>query len=334
MNTLVKLSLASVLVSAAINAQAGVSIENDMGAFSIGGDVEFDLNYTDKDRLINNKVTSKQELNQTGRVLVQVAAEHTVSGDRYIKMQAQPLLKTSGEVELDDAWFAMGKKADWELKVGRFEAYDLFPVGQDTMLAYATANEPYRANAARGRGDNGQVAFSKTFDSVYFEVASLFKDESNADNNAVFLRPVVSFQATDSFRVAGGLEVNVTADKKDADNDFMGYGVTANYSADAVSVNLNYAFRDFDTQTATQTLTEQSTIGANLLVSGFGLGHVYAQDETKATKTKLNTTYASYEIANVWDVDALNIYLGTYYSKQSDSDNKDLGARIRFKYFF
>nr|WP_158118383.1 carbohydrate porin [Vibrio cidicii] len=322
MNTLVKLSLASVLVSAAINAQAGVSIENDMGAFSIGGDVEFDLNYTDKN------ATDKQEFSQTGRVLVQVAAEHTVSGDRYIKMQAQPLLKTSGDVELDDAWFAMGKKADWELKVGRFEAYDLFPVGQDTMLAYA-GDEPYRANAARGRGDNGQVAFSKTFDSVYIEVGSLFKEASNADNNAVFLRPVVSFQATDSFRVAGGLEANVTADKKDTDNDFMGYGVTANYSADAVSVNLNYAFRDFDSQTK-----EQSTIGANLLVSGFGLGHVYSQDETNATKTKLNTTYASYEIANVWDVDALNIYLGTYYSKQSDSDNKDLGARVRFKYFF
>lgn len=322
MNTLVKLSLASVLVSAAINAQAGVSIENDMGAFSIGGDVEFDLNYTDKN------ATDKQEFSQTGRVLVQVAAEHTVSGDRYIKMQAQPLLKTSGDVELDDAWFAMGKKADWELKVGRFEAYDLFPVGQDTMLAYA-GDEPYRANAARGRGDNGQVAFSKTFDSVYIEVGSLFKEASKADNNAVFLRPVVSFQATDSFRVAGGLEANVTADKKDADNDFMGYGVTANYSADAVSVNLNYAFRDFDSQTK-----EQSTIGANLLVSGFGLGHVYSQDETNATKTKLNTTYASYEIANVWDVDALNIYLGTYYSKQSDSDNKDLGARVRFKYFF
>ncbi|MBE3670038.1 porin [Vibrio navarrensis] len=328
MNTLVKLSLASVLVSAAINAQAGVSIENDMGAFSIGGDVEFDLNYTDKDRLINNKVTSKQELNQTGRVLVQVAAEHAVSGDRYIKMQAQPLLKTSGEVELDDAWFAMGKKADWELKVGRFEAYDLFPVGQDTMLDYAGV-DVYRANAARGRGDNGQVAFSKTFDGVYFEVSSLFKNESAADNNAVFLRPVVAFQATDSFRVAGGLEANVTADKKDADNDFMGYGVTANYSADAVSVNLNYAFRDFDSQTK-----EQSTIGANLLVSGFGLGHVYAQDETNAGKTKLNTTYASYEIANVWDVDALNVYLGTYYAKESDSDNKDLGARVRFKYFF
>ncbi|EJL6399398.1 carbohydrate porin [Vibrio navarrensis] len=323
MNTLVKLSLASVLVSAAINAQAGVSIENDMGAFSIGGDVEFNLDYTDKN------ATNKQELNQNGRILVQVAAEHTVSGDRYIKMQAQPLLDTSGNVNLDDAWFAMGKKADWELKVGRFEAYDLFPVGQDTMLAYATANEPYRANAARGRGDNGQVAFSKTFDSVYFEVASLFKDESNADNNAVFLRPVVAFQATDSFRVAGGLEANVTADKLDPANDFMGYGVTANYSADAVSVNLNYAFRDFDSQTK-----EQSTIGANLLVSGFGLGHVYAQDETNAVKSKLNTTYASYEFANVWDVDALNIYLGTYYSKQSDSDNKDLGARIRFKYFF
>ncbi|BCK03235.1 hypothetical protein VCSRO162_1338 [Vibrio cholerae] len=51
-------------------------------------------------------------------------------------------------------------------------------------------------------------------------------------------------------------------------------------------------------------------------------------------KTKQNTTYASYEIANVWDVDALNLYLGTYYSKVSDTEDKDLGARLRIKYFF
>ncbi|ENJ5924852.1 carbohydrate porin [Vibrio cholerae] len=318
-----KFALASLLVSAALSAQAGITTENELGKFSVSGDVEFDIDFTDKNK------TDKQEFKQGGRVLVQFAAEHNVSGDRYIGMQAQPLLKTNGDVDLDDAWFAMGKKADWQLKVGRFEAFDLFPVGQDTMLAYAGA-EPYRANAARGRGDNGQLAFSKQLGNVYLEASSLFKNESAADQNAVFLRPVIAFQATESFRIAGGVEANVTADKKDAANDFIGYGVTANYSADALSLNLNYAFRDFDT---TET-KEDSTIGANLLFNGFGLGHLYSQNELGSAKEKQNTTYASYEIANVWDVDALNLYLGTYYSKVSDTEDKDLGARLRIKYFF
>ncbi|KFE06189.1 hypothetical protein DN35_1178 [Vibrio cholerae] len=100
-----KFALASLLVSAALSAQAGITTENELGKFSVSGDVEFDIDFTDKNK------TDKQEFKQGGRVLVQFAAEHNVSGDRYIGMQAQPLLKTNGDVDLDDAWFAMGKKS-------------------------------------------------------------------------------------------------------------------------------------------------------------------------------------------------------------------------------
>lgn len=40
-NTFGKLSLASVLVSAALAANAGISVENEQGLFTIGGDVEY-----------------------------------------------------------------------------------------------------------------------------------------------------------------------------------------------------------------------------------------------------------------------------------------------------
>ncbi|ASG07605.1 porin [Vibrio sp. V09_P4A23P171] len=317
-----KLSLAAILISAALQANAGISVEGEQGVFSIGGDVEFDINLRDKN------ATDKQHLNQDGRLLVQIAGERSVSGDRYIKAQAQPLLKTTGDVELDDAWIAFGQANNWELRVGRYEAFDLFPVGQDTMLEYATA-EPYRANAARGRGDNGQVGFSKTADNLYFELSTKFeKNATTADKNAVFVRPVVAYQIVDSVRVAAGLEANLTADDKDAANDFLGYGATVNYSANDLSINVNYAFRDFD-----KTKQEDTTIGANLLFKGFGLGHVYGETETTNT-VKVNTTYASYQFANVMDVEDFSVYLGTYYSKVDDTENKDLGMRIRLKYFF
>ncbi len=325
-NTFGKLSLASVLVSAALAANAGISVENEQGLFTIGGDVEYDLNFVDKDR--NNQGT--QDFSQSGRILVQIAAEREVANDHYLRVQVQPLLKSSGDVDLDDAFFAIGRQADWELKIGRFEGFDMFPVGQDTMLDFAADAEPYRMKDARGRGDYGQVSYAKSIDSLYFELGSLFKQNDGADKNAVFVRPVVAFQATDNLRFAAALEANLTADKADAANDYLGYGATVNYSVQDFSLDLSYAYRDFDV-----TGTEKDTsIGAVIQYKRFGLGHIYSQADT-GSKEKMNTTWASYEIANVMDVQDFSIYLGSYFSKVDNAaDDQDVGVRVRFKYFF
>ncbi|WP_217536327.1 carbohydrate porin [Vibrio metschnikovii] len=325
-NTFGKLSLASVLVSAALAANAGISVENEQGLFTIGGDVEYDLNFVDKDR--NNQST--QDFSQSGRILVQIAAEREVANDHYLKVQVQPLLKSSGDVDLDDAFFAIGRQADWELKIGRFEGFDMFPVGQDTMLDFAADAEPYRMKDARGRGDYGQVSYAKSIDSLYFELGSLFKQNDGADKNAVFVRPVVAFQATDNLRFAAALEANLTADKADAANDYLGYGATVNYSVQDFSLDLSYAYRDFDV-TGTK---EDTSIGAVIQYKRFGLGHIYSQADT-GSKEKMNTTWASYEIANVMDVQDFSIYLGSYFSKVDNAaDDQDVGVRVRFKYFF
>ena len=325
-NTFGKLSLASVLVSAALAANAGISVENEQGLFTIGGDVEYDLNFVDKDR--NNQST--QDFSQSGRILVQIAAEREVANDHYLKVQVQPLLKSSGDVDLDDAFFAIGRQADWELKIGRFEGFDMFPVGQDTMLDFAADAEPYRMKDARGRGDYGQVSYAKSIDSLYFELGSLFKQNGGADKNAVFVRPVVAFQATDNLRFAAALEANLTADKADGANDYLGYGATVNYSVQDFSLDLSYAYRDFDV-TGTK---EDTSIGAVIQYKRFGLGHIYSQADT-GSKEKMNTTWASYEIANVMDVQDFSIYLGSYFSKVDNAnDDQDVGVRVRFKYFF
>lgn len=325
-NTFGKLSLASVLVSAALAANAGISVENEQGLFTIGGDVEYDLNFVDKDR--NNQGT--QDFSQSGRILVQIAAEREVANDHYLRVQVQPLLKSSGDVDLDDAFFAIGRQADWELKIGRFEGFDMFPVGQDTMLDFAADAEPYRMKDARGRGDYGQVSYAKSIDSLYFELGSLFKQNGGADKNAVFVRPVVAFQATDNLRFAAALEANLTADKADAANDYLGYGATVNYSVQDFSLDLSYAYRDFDV-TGTK---EDTSIGAVIQYKRFGLGHIYSQADT-GSKEKMNTTWASYEIANVMNVQDFSIYLGSYFSKVDNAaDDQDVGVRVRFKYFF
>ncbi len=40
-------------------------------------------------------------------------------------------------MNLDDAVFFFGRENDWKIKVGRFEAYDMFPLNQDTFIEYS-----------------------------------------------------------------------------------------------------------------------------------------------------------------------------------------------------
>lgn len=324
-NTFGKLSLSAVLVSTALAANAGISVENEKGLFTIDGDVEYDLNVVDEERANQDK----QDFSQSGRILVRIAAERAVANDHYLKVQVEPLLKSTGKVDLDDAFFAIGRQADWELKIGRFEAFDMFPVGQDTMLEFA-GTEPYRLKDARGRGDYGQVSYAKSFDKLYFEMGSLFEENNGvADQNAVFVRPVAAYQVVDSLRLAVGMEANLTADKEDPDNDYLGYAATVKYAVQDFSLDVSYAYRDFDS-----TDREDSSIGAVIQYKRFGLGHIYSQEET-TSKRKMNTTWASYEIANVLDVEDFSIYLGSYFSKvDNDADDQDIGVRVRFKYFF
>ncbi|MGT0149461.1 carbohydrate porin [Vibrio metschnikovii] len=126
---------------------------------------------------------------------MQIAAEREVANDHYLRVQVQPLLKSSGDVDLDDAFFAIGRQADWELKIGRFEGFDMFLLAKIrcsillVLIAAGDVIEPYRMKDARGRGDYGQVSYAKSIDSLYFELGSLFKQNGGADKNAVFVRP-------------------------------------------------------------------------------------------------------------------------------------------------
>lgn len=92
-------------------------------------------------------------------------------------------------MNLDDAVFFFGRENDWKIKVGRFEAYDMFPLNQDTFIEYSgnTANDLYSdgygyiymMKEGRGRSDSGgNFLLSKTIDNWYFEVNTLLENGS------------------------------------------------------------------------------------------------------------------------------------------------------------
>lgn len=82
---------------------------------------------------------------------------------------------------------SFGQEKDWQIKVGRFEAYDMFPLNQDTFIEYSgnTANDLYSdgygyiymMKEGRGRSDSGgNFLISKTIDNWYFEVNTLMEN--------------------------------------------------------------------------------------------------------------------------------------------------------------
>ncbi len=331
-----KISTLALLTTAAMGANAAISADTAQGSFTISGDVEFDNNYqaTTTQPTAGGAYVDRTNIDQSGRLLVGVAGMREVGADNYISTNVQMLAGMAGGVNADDAWIAIGKKADWEVKLGRFEATNLFPAGQDTVLNHAAGVEVYTASAARGRSNNGQINLSKTMGSAYFELSTNFMGKVDADSandkNAVFLRPVVSVGLSDSLHLTAGAEINATSDSADADNDFMGYGATLNYSADMLSVNVNYAFKDQDTNNEKDT-----SMGINAQYGNAFIGYVNAvNDVAGSTDPEVNTYYASYKFANVMDVEDLALYLGASTSDSKESDAKDTSVRLRVKYIF
>lgn len=96
----------------------------------------------------------------------------------------------NGKMNLDDAAFFFGQQDDWKIKIGRFEAYDMFPLNQDTFIEYSgnTANDLYSdgygyiymMKEGRGRSSSGgNFLLSKNLDNWYFEVNTLVEDGSS-----------------------------------------------------------------------------------------------------------------------------------------------------------
>ncbi|GAM63198.1 putative glycoporin [Vibrio ishigakensis] len=79
-----KLSLAAILVSSAMTANAGISIvDSEEGNFSIGGNVELNFNYQDREMMDDS------EFNQDGRVLIEFAGEKYTDAGYYVGVKAQ-----------------------------------------------------------------------------------------------------------------------------------------------------------------------------------------------------------------------------------------------------
>ncbi|MCW1900827.1 carbohydrate porin, partial [Klebsiella oxytoca] len=250
----------------------------------------------------------KWDLN--GRILLGFDGIRKMENGYFAGFSIQPLADMTGSMNLDDAVFFFGQENDWKVKVGRFEAYDMFPLNQDTFVEHSgnTANDLYSdghgyiymMKEGRGRSDaGGNFLLSKQLDNWYFELNTLLEDGTSLYNdggyhgrdmeqkkNVAYLRPVVSW-AKDEFSVAAAVEANVVQNAygyKDTQGHFVdqsdrtGYGLTMTWNglksdpADGVVVNLNTAYMDANNE-------KDFTSGVNALWRRFELGYIYAHNK-------------------------------------------------------
>lgn len=90
MNNVIKMSFTAASIMAAMAANAKISVvDNEKGNFSVGGNVELNFNYQDRESNVNDDI----EHNQDGRVLIEFSGEKHTSNGYYVGVKAQPLLK-------------------------------------------------------------------------------------------------------------------------------------------------------------------------------------------------------------------------------------------------
>ena len=163
---------------------------------AIDANIELDSTYNSGSSL----GSAKTGMDQGGRVELNVSQK--AGTDYFVAGRASLLAKKDGTAGTDDMWAQIGSNSG-SIKLGRFEAADLFPIAQDTVVNHA--GTVYGTNSLRGRSEK-------------FHAAGMF----NLSSALSFELGLVD--ATDTALGATGVK-----------------GTTVGYSANGMALNLNFA---------------------------------------------------------------------------------------------
>ncbi|RJT46115.1 carbohydrate porin [Rahnella woolbedingensis] len=292
---------------------------NGFDNLKLYGDVEFNVDGTSRSGQLtsirtsdnkNWKAGNNERWDVNGRLLIGLDGYRRNENGQFSGFSVQPTANLNGSMGVDDATFFFGEEKDWMAKIGRFEAYDMFPLNQDTFIEYSgnTANDlyadgygyVYMMKEGRGRSNSGgNILLNKNIGNWYFELNTLLEDGTSlfADNNyhgnhleqdknVAYLRPVIAWKG-DVYSVAAAMESNVVDNAygyKDAQGNTIdqskrnGYGLTMTWNGqkadpeNGIVTNLSTAYMD-------ATDEKDFTVGANVLWKNLELGYIYAHNK-------------------------------------------------------
>ena len=301
-----KLAAVAALCATAVAAHADVAFDANL---------ELDSTYQNKANATASNGARESDLNMGGRVEVNAGAKAN-NGDAFVAARASLLLKKDGNAGTDDMWVQFGNKTG-DVKLGRFEAMDLFPLGKDTVVD--EANGTYKANALRGRmgsdtfhgalGLNAGAGLRAELGIVYN------KDVGTARG----FRPAVSY-STGPLTVRAGVESVKTNTATGTTSD-TGFGVSVGYAFAAdTNINVNIAKKEDD-----------KAFGVNAIVGALGLGLIAGKGATDATKS--TTFYAAYTLP-LFGVKGASMTPALSFSKGGAGQDNRTSARVRINYAF
>ncbi len=290
-----------------------------VAAGAVQAGVTFDANL-EHDVLHKGKQgTTKSATSNGGRVELNANAALAKSGDNFVNAKATLTVPTGSgaDVGIDDAWLQFGNSSV-DLKIGRQEATDLFPVGKDTVVESANTSGTawgYRTNALRGRIKTGQLhAVGGLNAGNGFRVElGLVADNGDAAN-ANGMRPTLVYTAGALTLRAGVESYKVSGRNYNGKGASLGYAVSS-----STTLNINYGSNND---------SDSSSFGLNAVIGDAGLGLV--QDKTGTNKA--TTYYAAYSLP-LLDVKGATITPAISTSKATGFANLN-AVKVRFNYAF
>ena len=312
-------------------------------AHAAGATLNIDANVEQDNDYVQTKPNggkSDSKVTQGGRVEVNFTGKAT-NGDAFVAGKGTLILGKSskesgditnlsgtktGELELtsnragvDDMWVQFGTGMG-DIKLGRFEDVDMWPVGRDTVLNRAA--DPYRAQTLRGRIGSDVFHGVGTLNIAPGMTFSLgIVDQKGLDTRGV--RPIFQF-STGGINLKAGLELG-----KSGGNDLTGLGLTAGMALAGGNLNVNLA------NAKIKDVSKDTTIGANFTMD-LGpwalLEYGQSKPDGGGTTEKVTTLGLGYQLS-LLGVKGAFVTPALSYSKVKDGDTvTDL--RIRFNYGF
>lgn len=267
-------------------------------AVSFDANVELDTTYQNASR----------GASQSGRVELN-AASKSEKGGGFVAARASYMAGKGGATTVDDMWVQFGN-ASGDLKLGRFEAADLFPLGKDVIVEDGGAAGGFRANNFRGRTSSAHAALNLNVGGgLGFELGVM------ADKKNTGVRPVVSFGMS-GFSVKLGAEEGKNA----AGQKVSGAGLTVGTTMAGAGLNLSFASGKVGG-------VKGESFGANATFGPAGVGYILDKNGSK----KDNIFYAAYSLP-LFETGA-TITPAVSYAKGTNLD-KQIGLRVRVNYAF
>jgi len=305
----------------------------------VNANIEFD----------NTLQNNSRGLSQGGRVELNAIGKGVGTGNAYVAGKASFLALRNGNTAVDDLWVQLGNDAG-DLKLGRFEAADVYRRGRDTIVDVAGSGYTYRANILRGRtGSSGNSPFQAAANVVLGGGlgAELGVIEGKSGASGAFdastdgaspyigkgVRPALYYKGDNGFSAIASIEsgkvLTPTATDASATSKLSGFGASVGIPVAGATLTLNGATGKIEGK-ASRSHTAGLTAAVGPIEAAFESGKSFNAE-------KINTVYASYQ-TGLFDIKGATITPALSYSKVKDAaagtPDKNTSLRVRFNYAF